>query len=196
MIWKKFRIQRNDCYPYTGWTGTRHDLAEMFNDLGYKKGAEIGVQRGRYSQALCDRIPGLDLMSIDPWVPFHLISAEKQEKCYAEAVERLTPYGVKIIKKPSMEAVKDVPDGSLDFVYIDGDHSFDGAMLDMIYWTPKVRLGGIVAGHDYIVAHQCSVIHAVDAYTRAHNISQVYVLSEYGDHHAPSFFWVREKGQG
>jgi hypothetical protein len=37
----------------------------------------------------------------------------------------------------------------LDFVYIDGDHSYEGVLRDIHAWTPHVRKGGIIAGHDY-----------------------------------------------
>ena len=185
----RFQVQENDTYPWTGWFGNRHHLAMLFNDLGYQTGAEIGVQRGLYSEALCKFIPGLKLYSIDPWVPYHLVSQRKQDIVEREARERLGKYNVNIIKRSSVDAVNDFEDGSLDFVYIDGDHNFDAVMLDLILWTPKVRIGGIVAGHDYLVAHQCGVIHAVDAYVKAHFISNLYVLTK---DRCPTFFWVRE----
>ncbi len=38
---------------------------------------------------------------------------------------------------------------SLDFIFVDGDHSYDGAKLDIILWWPKLKPGGFMAGHDY-----------------------------------------------
>ena len=48
------------------------------------------------------------------------------------------------------DAVKDIEDSSLDFVHIDGDHSYDFVMQDIILWGRKVRIGGIISGHDYL----------------------------------------------
>ena len=44
------------------------------------------------------------------------------------------------------------PDGSFDFVYVDARHDYASAMEDIRAWWPKVRRGGILAGHDYVDA--------------------------------------------
>ena len=49
----------------------------------------------------------------------------------------------------SLEAAETTQDESLDFVYIDADHSYKSCMLDIIAWESKVRHGGIISGHDY-----------------------------------------------
>jgi hypothetical protein len=191
MIWKKFNIMRDDYVPFRGWkAGDRDTLAELFNDLGFKSGAEVGVQGGCYSQLLCQKIPGLKLKSVDPWTPYKGIREGKQNRLYASTVETLTPYGVEIIKKKSMDAVVDVPDVSLDFVYIDGLHDFNNVMMDIIHWARKVRVGGIIACHDYVTGYQVGVIHAVLAYTGAHNIGMVYLTN---DKVNQSVFWVKDR---
>ena len=45
--------------------------------------------------------------------------------------------------------IQSFPEGYFDFIYIDGDHSYKGAKSDLINYFPKVRQGGIIAGHDY-----------------------------------------------
>jgi hypothetical protein len=37
---------------------------------------------------------------------------------------------------------------SLGFAYVDGNHYFDPAMLDLILWSERVRPGGMIAAHD------------------------------------------------
>jgi hypothetical protein len=54
---------------------------------------------------------------------------------------------VKLIDKLSFDATNDVPN-EIDFIFIDGDHSFDGFKKDWIDWSRKVKIGGIVALHD------------------------------------------------
>lgn len=53
------------------------------------------------------------------------------------------------VRKDSCMAARGYGDGSLDFVFIDGDHEYDGVMADIRAWLPKVRKGGVIAGHDY-----------------------------------------------
>lgn len=86
-----------------------------------------------------------------------------------------------------MEAVGDFKDESLDFVYIDGFHEFDAVMSDLIFWVPKVRPGGIIAGHDYYNFWRAGVVTAVDAYVKGHGIRDWYITHEA----TPSFFWVK-----
>lgn len=188
VIHKKFHVLSHDNLPYTGKLATRELLAELFADLGFKYGAEIGVRYGHYSQVLCAKNPGLKLLSIDPWAPYRKHSVEAMEGTYQAAKARLEPYDATLIRKTSMEAVKDIPDESLDFVYIDAMHEFDPVMMDILHWAPKVRRGGIVAGHDYCWYYQGGVVLAVDVYARAHNINPWYVTQLDRE---PSWFWVK-----
>ena len=57
------------------------------------------------------------------------------------------------IKKTSVMAAKDFPDGSLDAVYIDAEHDEDSVREDIKTWRPKIKPGGILSGHDYILPH-------------------------------------------
>jgi len=196
-IREKFHIKGGDTLPYLGWVRnyTRQDLAKLFNELGYTKGAEIGVERGRFSKVLCTQIPKLQLKCIDPWAPFTHHNAATMENTFQNAKLRLARFGdrIEFIRKTSLEAVKDIPDGSLDFVYIDAMHDFDFVMRDIINWVPKVRSGGIVSGHDYIKIQGYGVISAVDTYTRAHNINSWFITAERDPrvNGSPSWFWAK-----
>jgi hypothetical protein len=54
-----------------------------------------------------------------------------------------------ILRIDSVAAAHTFPDRSLDFVYLDGDHSLAGCTRDIVAWAPKIKIGGILAGHDY-----------------------------------------------
>ena len=186
-IWKKFHVKRHDTLPFVGWyNSTREHLDQLLGEVGYTYGAEVGVAKGHHAYRLFRNIPGLKLICVDPWTAYNRLSAEKARIRYELCLKRLKPYDVIYKKMESMEAVKEVPDGSLDFVYIDGLHEFDPVMLDLIHWAPKVRPGGIVAGHDYYHFYQAGIIHAVNTYTVAHNIHEWYVTRD----KEASFFWV------
>jgi len=186
-----FRVKRRDTLPFTGWLkSTRTDLAQLYNSLGYKVGAEIGVQRGRHSQIICENVEGLKLYCVDPWMAYNRIKQEKMDSVYKHCQRRLSNYNVELMKMTSMEAIGHFDDWSLDFVYIDGLHEFDSVMRDLMHWARKVRPGGIISGHDYYPFYQGGVIPAIDAYTRAHNINDWYITT--GDEF-PSWLWVQKE---
>lgn len=184
----------------------REDLARLFQVLGFTRGAEIGVQYGEFSETLCQANPALQLLCVDPWT----VRADYDngrdtqadfDAIYHSAVARLAPYPVEIVRATSLEAVARVPEGSLDFVYIDGHHNFQNVTHDICAWTKKVRLGGMIAGHDYYKSkrpvHGLHVQHVVDAVTEAYGIRPWFVLGrkspavdERRDRHR-SFFWIK-----
>ena len=70
-----------------------------------------------------------------------------------------------------------VKDSSLDWVYLDADHSYAGCLADLIAWVPKVRYGGIVSGHDYN-APQYGVTKAVETFCAMHPNIIIHTISE------------------
>lgn len=161
----------------------RLDLAQLFSDVGFKIGAEIGVEKGLYSEALCRLNPGLLLYCVDGWKAHSdyrdHITQKKFDDFYETAKHILEPYNVVFVRKLSMDAVKDFEDGSLDFVYIDANHKYKNVYEDITEWRKKVRKGGVVSGHDYIrrkfpKTHR--VIDAVDDYVVDNNIKYLFLF--------------------
>ena len=153
----------------------RSELAQLFNKLGFKIGAEVGVFNGYYSETLCKTIPDLELYAIDAWEGYKGYRDHKYassfNKAYESTVKLLKPFPkAHIVKKFSIDAVKDFSDGSLDFVYIDGNHEYKYVKEDIEIWAPKVHKGGIVAGHDWYVTPTGNhgVINAVSEYVSKH----------------------------
>jgi len=183
---------------------SRDDLPQFFVGRGYKVGAEIGVYKGEFAEKFCK--VGLKLYAIDPWLVskyYHYDQSQKrQDKLYSITKERLAPYDCEIIRKTSMEAAEDFEDESLDFVYIDGNHSFKYIAEDICEWTKKVRKGGIISGHDYArfgPRWNIDVRDVVDAYVRSRRIERLHILgstrrkrkSETRDKFR-SWMWVRK----
>lgn len=172
----------------------REHLAQLFAELGFKTGAEVGVAEGIYSRVLCETIPDLRLYAVDLWAPYkrgfsdaRIKNQEMQDEALALAHEKLDKYNVAFIQKPSLQASFEISDESLDFVYIDGDHAFDYAMMDIILWSYKIKPGGIVSGHDAYRFRGAGVVDAVSAYTHCHKIHEFYLCDE----REISWFWVR-----
>jgi hypothetical protein len=153
-IFRKYNIHWRSKSPIEIPNVGRISLAELFCDLGFKVGAEIGVEKGKYSKSLSQMNPGVKLYCIDPWLSDGTYRKQFDQayidNLMADAVNRLAQYNCEIIRKTSMDAVKDFADDSLDFVYIDGNHKFEYVVNDLAEWSKKVRVGGIVSGHDWI----------------------------------------------
>lgn len=121
-------------------------------------GVEIGTYRGHFAKALLDNLNIKKLYLIDPYEDypayednnyFPLARAER------DAHRRLKGYkNVEWVKKYATDAAKDIPD-SLDFVYIDGNHSYESVKEDIKTYYPKLREGGVLGGHDFYNGH-CS----------------------------------------
>jgi hypothetical protein len=185
-----FRVKTGDVPPYTGWLDSkRANVANVMVEAKYKKGAEIGVAQARHARQLFKIIPGLHLFCVDPWTKYSVRnSQQKQDANYQTTCNRLKDYNATILKKTSAQALADIADGSLDFVYIDGLHTFDSVMFDLIKWSAKVRKGGMIAGHDYYEFYRYGVIEAVNAYTRAHRVDAWYLTREL----RATYFWVKK----
>ena len=185
----------------------RDDLANDFKALGFNLGAEIGVQRGEYSEILCKANPNLKLFCIDAWTaykeyvtPFRKRfddSLEDQQKYlfddfYEKAKVRLAPFDCVLIKKFSVDASKEFEDNSLDFVYIDASHEFQQVANDIAEWSKKVKIGGIISGHDYWFSNKKPmIIHVkdvVDGWTHANQIKPWFVFNK---NNKPNWFWVK-----
>ena len=176
---------------------TRENLAKLFAEAGFNVGAEIGVESGAYSEVLCKANPNLYLYCIDAWKPYKgymdYAYCATLDKAYETAIKTLSPYGVDIIRKFSMDALQDIPDESLDFVYIDGNHTLQYVINDICEWSKKVKKGGIVSGHDYHHfkrSRQFGVVEAVNAYTQAYRINPWFTTDIKKE--GRSWFWVKK----
>jgi predicted O-methyltransferase YrrM len=190
-ILKLFRTQdRPDNMPRLLKRGRRDDLGKLFKTLKFTRGVEVGTKRGEFAETLCRAHPDMQLFCIDPWTAYDsgpgLIGQAWQDKMFAQAAKRLAEYKVSIIRKTSMDAVKEFEEQSIDFVFIDGNHTFDHVMLDLIHWAKRVRKGGIVSLHDYRAGQWAGVVEAVNAYTASHAVWPWYATRE----REPTVFWV------
>jgi len=171
--------------PYVVRRG-RDFLAKLLAENGFNKGVEVGVRDGNYSAELCKANPNIELYCIDPWVKYGRYSQESQDIHYENARSKLVSYNVTLIRNYSTKAVAEFPYRTLDFVFIDGNHTFDHCMQDLIMWGRRVRRGGIISVHDYS-SIPGDVGTAVNAYTHGHRIDPWYMTREINS----TAFWVK-----
>lgn len=129
-----------------------HDLVARIGP-GHVVGAEVGVWRGQFSELLLRLHGRLTLFMVDRWntkeqQPRH---NRTQESLRREAERRtsIAPGRRLIVQMDSVAAAAERVDGSLDFVFIDADHTYEGCKRDIEAWLPKIRPGGLLGGHDY-----------------------------------------------
>jgi len=187
---EKYKIDLNQPSPFNIDCGRYYEIPKLFTQLGFKKGAEIGVYRASYSRNLLKRIVGLqNLLGVDAWELYKgyhdFDKINDIQDAHREAKEIAEEYGDRftIIQGWSIEVAKTIPDESLDFVFIDANHAFEFVVADIAAWAPKVRKGGIIYGHDFDdYSHRTSrcyfmnVVNAVEGWTKSNKIHPWFIL--------------------
>lgn len=138
------------------WTEAYPILSNIINKKGLRVGAEIGVAYAGHTEYILEHTNVENIYAIDPYR--HIWGYKdpmnfgfyKFNILFKSAKKRLSKFGNRatFIRKKSKDAVGDILE-SLDFVYIDADHSYTGVSEDISLWFNKVEDGGIIAGHDY-----------------------------------------------
>lgn len=132
----------------------RNDLADLIKELDCKIAVEIGVASGDYSEVIMQTNPTLEMYGVDPYESYEgyhdyklRSTFNKMEQSAHDKLDKYTTY--KFIKGYSVQVAKDFADKSIDFIYIDGNHSGEAVKEDIEAWIPKLKPGGIMAGHDF-----------------------------------------------
>ncbi len=129
---------------------------------------EIGCYRGEATALFLTRVA--HIVCVDPWKdylefnnassPITMQGMDAVEATF-DAFAATQPHRILKVKLPSLEAAAQFPDGTFDLVYIDGNHAYADVVEDIAAWRPKVKVGGLLAGHDYDVLARPGVPRAV-----------------------------------
>lgn len=147
--------------------------------------AEIGTWKGDFAKRVIQLSNPSKLFLIDPyefvgeykdaWYGGKLAGGQQDmDDIYNTAKARFKKEvdagKVKIIKKKSGEACKDIKDGLLDWVYIDGNHTYQYVKQDLNNYYPKVKINGFITGDDYIntLWFKDGVTKAVNEFVESH----------------------------
>jgi len=154
-------------------------LIRTIKSNGFTSGAEVGCANGTTSHRVLKNCPGFHLFAIDKWEKIERgpeaegvgggrFVDENYKGCYnwdpVEGWKRFNracrPYSdrLTILRGDSVDMASHVVDGSLDIVFIDADHRYDGVLRDLAAWAPKLKEGGVLCGHDI---HLPGVLRAV-----------------------------------
>jgi hypothetical protein len=144
---------------------------------------EVGVWLGHFSYPFMNQWRGNKMYLVDPWQKLEdyddLRSRNFDSKDYGIVLKKFGPYiqhnKVGICRHTSKEAATILPD-NLDFVYIDANHAYKYVLEDMKLWWPKVKDGGILAGHDFYSIDHFGVTQAVIEFATEHQV-QVEVVN-------------------
>ncbi len=160
---------------------SRYRFGEFLNSHGLTGiGVEVGSCEGMFACDLLYTWTGDKLYMVDAWRHLEFwkdaLSVGRDESLHRmlNAAARVYKFQSRavLIRDLSVEASKLFRDGTLDFVYIDANHSYEAVSEDLQWWWPKVKSGGILAGHDYIdgehsSGHVFGVKRAVDEMAKA-----------------------------
>jgi predicted O-methyltransferase YrrM len=193
----RFDVSLDAVSPVVLKQAGRAEMSRWLADCCCRRGAEIGVWRGKWSARLCADNLDLELLCVDRWSTYGEYADSrndqaKLDEAYQNAVAVLAGRRATLLRMASLDAAATVPDGSLDFVYIDANHGDAFVTADLEAWVPKVRRGGVVSGHDYIWRAErphIEVKAAVDRFVKARGISPLFVFAA---DVVPSFAWVVE----
>jgi len=143
-------------------------IIELLSDRNHAVCAEIGVWKGDFAIKLLAHLPGIrSYQCVDPWVEFDGASAAQRGRfkgAYSMCMKQLEKFQhkVDVLRMTSKQAAPLFEPNYFDFVYIDAYHVREAVKEDIQLWLPKVKPGGILAGHDYIKRKFFGVIEAVD----------------------------------
>lgn len=134
-------------------------LIPLLQKLGPNiKGLEIGVCRGENIARFLDDCPNIaHIDAVDPFMayddPNGGMDQAMMDTFHALTIKNFSAYPgrVTLHRMTSVQFAQTVPDNTYDYLFIDGDHSYDAVISDIKAWYPKLKTGGLFCGHDVLV---------------------------------------------
>lgn len=162
-------------------------LANLINKNEYKKIAEIGVYQGGTAKFILENCNIDSYWAIDQWqvldkkhqssFQFRHTETEWHDFFIMNCKLMVSHSKLHLVRTSSKEAAAIFENEFFDLVFIDASHYYEDVIQDIALWSPLVREGGIISGHDYGLGHKKNfkVKEAVDTFYKNVNVAADYV---------------------
>ena len=172
-------------------------LLDLIRERSIKIMAEVGVYRSKLTKFLLKNSDkGIDeYWAIDPWDPRnHQFTVDNLfwSNAYKKTLN-LMPWflQLKVIRMTSVSASKLFPNSYFDLVFIDGNHLYEDVKRDIGSWLPKVKSGGILAGHDYnLDEHKHRYTDVKEVVDEVFGFENIEIVE---DHISKTYVWIYYK---
>ena len=133
-----------------------HVLANLINEQEWETGLELGVKDGKTIWHILKFCPKIFMYGIDCWEPVQNANGDESklyddwnhQRYYKDAKIRAVKGRAKLIKGYTQDVHNQIPDNSLDFIFVDADHSHDAVKKDIELYKPKLKPTGVMLGHN------------------------------------------------
>ena len=126
-------------------TDMREPINYFYDHYGINKiCVEIGVLRGDHAAYMHYKLQPSCLYLVDPWDIYDDYRIVRNR--FSNEIKNGTIF---LIRKKSEYTYSLFEDENIDLIYIDGDHTYNGVMMDLTLWYDKVKSGGLISGHDW-----------------------------------------------
>ena len=188
------------------WFGSYGIVPHLAQMVGAQNIVEIGVAYGYHADFICTNLPSINYVGIDPYLAGYdvedifcndvqvlLQENEPQfamDRLFTVVSSNLERFSgrARLIREKSWLGADLFEDGSLDIVYIDGDHTYEAVVKDLAAWYPKVKKGGIICGDDI---GWPGVKKAVDEFF-IHLNKEYQIISKNGFENMSGFYYIVE----
>jgi len=196
-------VRKND-EQIGGWSTLYYGaLTKIINDNNYKNVAEIGIGYGTHAKYILKTTDISNLILVDPTKYYPNdgfandimnqtpeIPGNHFNELYDLINKELSPWKNRFTwyRTESLTITDEqIPNNSLDCVFVDGDHSYEAVSKDLEFWWKKVRSGGQLLGDDYWMA---DVSNAVNEFAKLHNLKLDFVYKDGSDYKIYRFYKV------
>lgn len=165
--------QKND-----GWINYYHIVPEFIKKYNLSIGCEVGVAFGNHANSILKNSSLKKLYCVDPFMhydgyedPFNF-EQPYFDVLFENVKNKLSIFNdrCELLRLSSLNAADKFQDATFDFIFLDGNHSYEAVKADLEKWYPKVRPNGFIIGDDYSKSFP-GLIKAVDEFLGQKNIT-------------------------
>lgn len=151
---------------------------------------EIGVLAGCYTEHILRVVRPRAFYAVDAWehsrpIPtrvdgaFRMLAPVDAEPIFRDRfADPIADGRVTVVRGRSPAVLDAIPAGGLDFAYVDGEHDYDSVLADLEGVLPKMREGGLIAGHDHCLIQRYGVVRAVAVFCDRWGLTLDYLTDE------------------